>query len=205
MNKKINFSLFSLLAAIIFLANSLSLKADSCDNCATAYRSCMSSCACQQECWECRENCFIPCFKGCKRDVSCRERCLSSCVRQCEGKCHCSQECPDKCSKDFYDCTWQHCWEWALRNASVYEMNFFRHDGSKIGTRSGVSPDRLVVAETDFPITAAYAPDCPTLSAPNCQNNDHYRYVIEVPDCYTLWYGNGFYTDRMVCWEKNPN
>lgn len=203
MNKIMKCSLSSLVITIVFLANSLSLQADTCDNCLKEYENCINQCACQQGCGKCRTTCLSSCLKTCKEDPFCRLNCLPSCSLKCKEQCHCPLECQEKCDKEYSVCSEKHCREWVLVNKSQYEMNVFRNDGSKIGTSYGPNP--LVLAETDFPITAAYAPDCPTLNAaPKCKYDPHYSALISDPGCYDLFYRVAFEPHKRLCFPKVP-
>ena len=116
--------------------------------------------------------------------------------------------CKLACLITSYVCRYQNCpHQYALRNASVYTMNFFRSDNHKLGTLGGVSPDRITVEYSDFPITATYCSDDDYLSKDPkkayCHTDNHYSYVYNDEGCYILWYAGGYYTTDELCYIKD--
>ncbi len=160
MNKIRNVSLSFLSVALIFLATSLSLKADKCDDCATEYDACLKRCL------------PLGCTQGCPIE---------------QGICE-SKNCPV---------------EYTLSNWSTFGLNFFNAKKKNIGSL-GSPAGPLVVQESDFPITAAWAKACPTLdSDKRCTTDDKYRVVIE-KGCHVVWYAVHFYTTGLSCGNKTP-
>ena len=162
MNKIRSFSLSFVSVALIFLAISLSLKADKCDDCATEFNKCLVRC----------QGLPAGCNEGCS---------------QTEDTCE-SKNCPV---------------EYTLSNWSTFDLNFFTAKQKKpIGSLTSPGGP-MVVQESDFPITAAWAPTCPTLDDPKCLDNDKYRVVIE-KGCHVVWYAVHFYTTGLNCGNKTP-
>ena len=134
---------------------------------------------------------------------------VNACLNQCETQFqNCQQACnnlgPDcgaggqlscminvaSCNRDCYPSIY------AIRNGSVYTMNFYAANGNLLGTLSGWSPDRLVVNQTDFPILACY---CNPVTACDC-NDTNYGYVFTESGCYILWsFIGGFYATSEIC------
>lgn len=85
---------------------------------------------------------------------------------------------------------------YAIRNGSVYDMNFYAANGNLLGNLSGWSPDKLVINQSDFPVLACY---CNPVTACDC-NNTNNGHVFTEPGCYILWYFfGGFYSTSEIC------
>ncbi len=132
---------------------------------------------------------------------------VNLCVTNCENQFQsCLQACDDlgpDCSNDVrLACTItesicnRNCYPsiFSIRNGSVYFLYFYRSDGSLIGTLTGWSPDKLIVKESDFPITACVC------DPNNCDCGDSRNgVVINGPGCYVVWFFASFYTTSEVC------
>ena len=134
------------------------------------------------------------------------QACLNACNAQFEN---CNQACanlgPDagpgcdlSCTTNNTFCT-ESCYPqvYALRNATPWQLYFFRASGTLIDTRDGDSPYRLVVQTSDFPIIATY---CDNIVNNGCDYGDpDYGIIIQDPGCYIIWYYVGYYTTDEVC------
>lgn len=121
------------------------------------------------------------------------QSCLSACDNidggsTCQSICTIDNAiCGNQCYPDIY----------ALRNATVYSLNFFSSTGQFLGNREGDSPYKLVVQESDFPIIATY---CSDLSRVNCDYTFYEDGItITEPGCYIVWYYYGYYTTSEIC------
>ena len=80
---------------------------------------------------------------------------FKNCMKNCSSK-----NCPQDCGMALFACKFHNCPElYTVQNASMYTLNFFRANGTLIGTRKRWTPERLAIEESDFPITVKK--DCP--------------------------------------------
>lgn len=141
-------------------------------------------------CSDCTNKDFPQCVSECPKESKAKAACIGLCAIAlgiCKGT---------LCPKLF-----------AVRNASMFSMNFFREkDGKLLGTRGKISPSPLGLDGSDFPVVAAREDKCPDLKDPKCTTNAQFGYVLKNPGCYVLWKlldDSDIYPTPEVCWTQS--
>lgn len=146
--------------------------------------------AVSEECNVCLSDCdntLQHCMRSCKGGYAQKAACGTVCLAAYGIK---QDLCYPPCPRQF-----------AIRNGSVYNMNFFNSAGTKLGSLSGWSPNKILLKGADFPLYACYDDEegaCLTWS------DSRYNYKIDQPGCYILWYFAGFYTTPEICYAEPP-